>query len=214
MAAERTAKLTTVNAQLQQEIVERRQVETALRENEARYRELFDTMTSGVAVYEAVDDGQGQREDELEAGAPTTLTADIDPTPQGLDDLAHGLGGRVPVLAPALVAGRRGRLFPAATGKKRLFNVADRRFAALRKHDADRRRSCGGGAMKRSVVEGLLSQRRLILTLAALLAHVYPRRTWSAERLLAVIEEGLRTALRDLAAKLRVTAFKAVFDRR
>jgi PAS domain S-box-containing protein len=58
MAAERTAKLTTVNAQLQQEIVERRQIETALRESEARYRELFDTMTSGVAVYEAVDDGQ------------------------------------------------------------------------------------------------------------------------------------------------------------
>jgi PAS domain-containing protein len=58
MAAERTARLTTVNAQLQQEIVERRQIEATLRESEARYRELFNTMASGVAVYESIDDGQ------------------------------------------------------------------------------------------------------------------------------------------------------------
>ena len=36
---------------------ERRQAEEALRDSETRFRELFNRMSSGVAVYEAVDDG-------------------------------------------------------------------------------------------------------------------------------------------------------------
>jgi PAS domain S-box-containing protein len=39
------------------DITERARSETALRESEARYRELFDNMTSGVAVYEPSQDG-------------------------------------------------------------------------------------------------------------------------------------------------------------
>jgi PAS domain S-box-containing protein len=39
-------------------IIERDRAEQALKVNEARYRELFDNMSSGVAVFEAVDDGR------------------------------------------------------------------------------------------------------------------------------------------------------------
>ena len=39
-------------------VTERMRAEEALRESEARFRELFDNMSSGVAVYEAVDDGE------------------------------------------------------------------------------------------------------------------------------------------------------------
>lgn len=39
------------------DISERKQVEEALRESEVRFRELFNRMSSGVAVYEAADDG-------------------------------------------------------------------------------------------------------------------------------------------------------------
>ncbi len=42
-------------AKLQQEIIERTRTERALRESEERYRELFDNMSSGVAVYEAIN---------------------------------------------------------------------------------------------------------------------------------------------------------------
>lgn len=45
------------NARLANEIAQRTRIETALRENEERYQGLFDTMRSGVAVYDAVDDG-------------------------------------------------------------------------------------------------------------------------------------------------------------
>ena len=37
---------------------DRRHVELALRQSEERYRELFDNMSSGVAVYGAIDNGR------------------------------------------------------------------------------------------------------------------------------------------------------------
>jgi signal transduction histidine kinase len=40
-----------------QDITERKQAEQALRESEVRFRELFNRMSSGVAVYEAIDNG-------------------------------------------------------------------------------------------------------------------------------------------------------------
>jgi len=40
-----------------QDITEQKQAEEALQKSEARYRELFENMSSGVAVYEAVNDG-------------------------------------------------------------------------------------------------------------------------------------------------------------
>lgn len=40
------------------DITQRRKIEQTLKESEARFRELFDNMSSGVAVYEAVGDGQ------------------------------------------------------------------------------------------------------------------------------------------------------------
>ncbi|MCD6486754.1 MAG: HAMP domain-containing protein, partial [Syntrophobacterales bacterium] len=43
---------------LNREIDARKKTEAALRESEVRFRELFENMRSGVAIYEAVDDGE------------------------------------------------------------------------------------------------------------------------------------------------------------
>jgi two-component sensor histidine kinase/PAS domain-containing protein len=54
---EYVGQLNDANAVLEQEIAERKRVEDVLRESEVRFRELFNHMTSGAAVYEAVDNG-------------------------------------------------------------------------------------------------------------------------------------------------------------
>jgi len=46
----------TLNAQLQEEIAERKQVETALRESEDRYRNLFNSMDEGYCIIEMIFD--------------------------------------------------------------------------------------------------------------------------------------------------------------
>jgi len=55
--SERTAELSAANARLLREVAERERAEQQVRESEARFRELFNNMHSGVAVYEAVDGG-------------------------------------------------------------------------------------------------------------------------------------------------------------
>lgn len=54
---DRTAELTSAIDLLKNEIMERRKTEEALRESERRYRELFNYMSSGITVYDAVENG-------------------------------------------------------------------------------------------------------------------------------------------------------------
>ena len=53
----RTAELVKANEKLENEISQRKLAGEALQQSEERFRELFDNMSSGVAVYEAKDDG-------------------------------------------------------------------------------------------------------------------------------------------------------------
>ncbi|MBW1827193.1 MAG: PAS domain S-box protein [Deltaproteobacteria bacterium] len=55
---ERTSALSEANENLQVEIRERRKVEEELRVSEERFKELFNNMNDGVAVYKAVHDGE------------------------------------------------------------------------------------------------------------------------------------------------------------
>ncbi|MBM4329448.1 MAG: PAS domain S-box protein [Deltaproteobacteria bacterium] len=55
---ERTLELKEANDQLKATIIQHKQAEEALRESEFRFRQLFESMTSGVAVYQPVDDGK------------------------------------------------------------------------------------------------------------------------------------------------------------
>jgi signal transduction histidine kinase/CHASE1-domain containing sensor protein len=55
---ERTKQLMKVNEDLHKEVLNSRQIEEALKESEKKYHELFETMSSGVAVYEAKNNGQ------------------------------------------------------------------------------------------------------------------------------------------------------------
>ncbi|OGP49710.1 MAG: hypothetical protein A2Y79_05335 [Deltaproteobacteria bacterium RBG_13_43_22] len=54
---ERTADLAQANQLLQVEITEHKQTEETLKESELRYRELFNNISSGVAIYEVKDNG-------------------------------------------------------------------------------------------------------------------------------------------------------------
>jgi len=53
MVAERTAELTKTNEQLEREIIEREQMENALRESEEKYRELFENESDAVMIFDA-----------------------------------------------------------------------------------------------------------------------------------------------------------------
>ena len=76
-----------------QDITDRKLAEQALRESEEKYRDLFDNMSDGVAIYEAVDDGRDFAIRDLNrAGEEITLAA--------RDDV---LGKRVTEVYPGVV---------------------------------------------------------------------------------------------------------------
>ena len=54
---ERTAELTAANAALRSEIAERKLAEEALQRSEACYHELFNNISSGVAIFDVIGDG-------------------------------------------------------------------------------------------------------------------------------------------------------------
>jgi PAS domain S-box-containing protein len=58
LVKDKTSDLTSVIELLQDEIMQRRKTEEALRQSEKRYRELVNYMSSGVAVFESVDNGK------------------------------------------------------------------------------------------------------------------------------------------------------------
>jgi PAS domain S-box-containing protein len=58
LVCERTAELTKINELLQQEIIKRKQAETKLREREERFREVFENIGSGIAIYEPINNGE------------------------------------------------------------------------------------------------------------------------------------------------------------
>ena len=58
LVKDKTSDLTSVIELLQDEIMQRRKTEEALRQSEKCYRELVNYMSSGVAVFESVDNGQ------------------------------------------------------------------------------------------------------------------------------------------------------------
>ncbi|MBI5664685.1 MAG: response regulator [Nitrospirae bacterium] len=57
LVEDRTSELTSAVDLLKNEIMERRKTEDALRESERRYRELFNYMSSGITVYESLENG-------------------------------------------------------------------------------------------------------------------------------------------------------------
>ncbi len=57
LVEDRTTELTSAIDLLQNEIMERRRTEDALRESERRYRELFNYISSGITIYEALENG-------------------------------------------------------------------------------------------------------------------------------------------------------------
>ncbi len=56
---ERTLELRYANSELEEEIVERRKAEQVIRENEEKYRSLFNSMTEGFALHEILCDHAG-----------------------------------------------------------------------------------------------------------------------------------------------------------
>ena len=74
------------------DITAQKEVEFALRENEIRYRELFENMGDGVALYEAVDDGEDFVFSEINRAAERILRI----------DRAELIGQRVSAVFPAV----------------------------------------------------------------------------------------------------------------
>lgn len=83
----RTATLIAANEELQKEIAERKQIETALRSSEERYRYIFDA--AAVSIWEedfsAVDDAL----DELKNHGVTDLRAYFDEHPEFIEQTAQ-----------------------------------------------------------------------------------------------------------------------------
>jgi PAS domain S-box-containing protein len=89
---ELTAAAESLNARLQQEIAERRQAETAVRESERRYRNLFDSMDEGYCIIDVMFDEHEQPVD--------WLFLEVNPAFAKLTGLLGAVGKRMRELAP------------------------------------------------------------------------------------------------------------------
>ncbi len=101
---ERTVELAQSNQSLQTEITEHKRVEEALRENEERFRLLFENMTSGSAIYTVINDGSNGSDYIIKSFNKTSLKIEgktlEDVVGKSLSDLRPNIDnyGLIPVL--------------------------------------------------------------------------------------------------------------------